>query len=684
MTSLWSFLLQTLMVSAVALVILAVKKLLEDKLSPRWQYGVWSVLVLRILLPVDLSQKNLFSIPLWVEIAKSNAEVHLNSAYSGMFEPIAVSGIFPYVTARPNSFTDWMFIVYVAGILFFLLKYLWTYVRLKNILKKSKTASEEILQKVQSVCKTYHLKSCSVVEVEGLSSAFICGGFKTVLAVPAGADLDEKIILHEMLHLKYCDTLQNIGWCILRALHWCNPFLQYVFNRIGNDMESLCDQRVLERLEGEERREYGVILLNMANEHYARAAGTSSISNGGKNISRRIAAIVRFKKYPEGMALVSVCIVLVLASMTVWGRTGTYDTEAFTPKRRSELETAMAMTRINRCTTLAGAIDTYAKALVHDNGIFLAAASSLDKQPELYEAMKQSSEDGWEVCHLRTGDELEYLDESSGYYIINLQKLSEERYVALISFDVRGFPDPDGSAIQQVILTEDGDVQHGSVRIPIEITKEDGWIVEETGKREFVPGYSMWEMNGVEPLRVLRATGDYGTFEARIRTIHYVEEKDKQNTMTFWKGSTISETPLLNAEFKDAYLDSCTEYSLEGKTVAEAPKTYVGTMRKYMDSADEVVEFPDEKVAGDMSGSNSDGYEWSSKYLGGESGGNSDGYEWSTSYLNGGWDGVQKDSGGDTRKLEADWTVKLPKYCKVQIYWEGNLVDEMLAEEVAP
>ena len=92
----------------------------------------------------------------------------------------------------------------------------------------------------------------------------------------------KRFLLHELMHRTYADALQNAFWCILRALHWCNPFLQYVFHRIGNDMESLCDQRVLEELEGEERRAYGKILLSMTDEKYARAPGTTSISNGGK------------------------------------------------------------------------------------------------------------------------------------------------------------------------------------------------------------------------------------------------------------------------------------------------------------------------------------------------------------------------------------------------------------------
>ena len=41
----------------------------------------------------------------------------------------------------------------------------YTYLRLKNILRKSPTASKNILQKVEAVCETYNLKSCRIVEV---------------------------------------------------------------------------------------------------------------------------------------------------------------------------------------------------------------------------------------------------------------------------------------------------------------------------------------------------------------------------------------------------------------------------------------------------------------------------------------------------------------------------------------
>ena len=51
MTDIWGFLLQTLTASGAAVLLLVVKAVFRDKLSPRWQAGVWGLLGLVLLLP---------------------------------------------------------------------------------------------------------------------------------------------------------------------------------------------------------------------------------------------------------------------------------------------------------------------------------------------------------------------------------------------------------------------------------------------------------------------------------------------------------------------------------------------------------------------------------------------------------------------------------------------------------
>ena len=310
MYNIWGFFLQTIAVSVVAGIILLLKKIFEDKLSPKWQYGIWVLLAIRILIPVNVSSYVIPQFALWMEMLKAGIEEKMHSAFTNIYMPIRVYHVIPYITKAPLSITDWLFVIYIVGVIIFLLKYLFAYIRLRMLLKQGNQVNTEVETKLHSVCDTYGLKACKMVAVNGLSSAFICGIFRPVLVIPAECDVDEKVLLHELLHYKHHDILQNIVWCILRSLHWCNPLVHFAVNQIENDMESMCDQCVLELLEGEERREYGHILLSMANQKYARIPGTTSISNGGNNISKRIAAIVRFKKYPQGMALVSICIIL--------------------------------------------------------------------------------------------------------------------------------------------------------------------------------------------------------------------------------------------------------------------------------------------------------------------------------------------------------------------------------------
>ena len=79
MTNIWDFLLQTLSVSLTAILLWIVKRIFEDKLSPRWQYGIWSILALRILIPVQSSRYILPKLALWTEALKAMIESGANT-----------------------------------------------------------------------------------------------------------------------------------------------------------------------------------------------------------------------------------------------------------------------------------------------------------------------------------------------------------------------------------------------------------------------------------------------------------------------------------------------------------------------------------------------------------------------------------------------------------------------------
>lgn len=372
MVNLWSVLAQTLALSVTAAVLLAAKRLFLDKLSPRWQYGVWAILALRALLPAGLLGRTL--VPggrVVLEAARLQVELPLSSVLTdpyGVTEVLAPVPLFPRGLPVPGSITDVFFYVYAAGVLLLALWFFRSYTRLRAAIRRGLSPAPEVLAQVEGVAARYGLKAPRrVVVLPGLESAFVCGPLRPVLALP-DRPVDDKVLLHELLHLRHGDVWAGVGVCALRCLHWCNPLIWYCCDRIQNDCEALCDQRVLERLEGEERRAYGVILLSMADGRYARAPGTSSMANGGRNIKARIQAIARFRRYPAGMALASGCVAVVLALTCLGGTGGAVEVPGGTD--RGAL--ALAQAQLNRPTTVAGALDTYAKALLSDSPLYYA------------------------------------------------------------------------------------------------------------------------------------------------------------------------------------------------------------------------------------------------------------------------------------------------------------------------
>ena len=372
MDNLWSVLAQTLALSVAAAVLLAAKRLFLDKLSPRWQYGVWAILALRALLPAGLLGRTL--VPggrVVLEAARLQVELPLSSVLTdpyGVTEVLAPVPLFPFGLPVPGSITDVLFYVYAAGVLLLALWFFLSYARLRAAIRRGPSPAPEVLAQVEGVAARYGLKAPRrVVVLPGLESAFVCGPLRPVLALP-GRPVDDKVLLHELLHLRHGDVWAGVGVCALRCLHWCNPLIWYCCDRMQNDCEALCDQRVLERLEGEERRAYGVILLSMADGRYARTPGTSSMANGGRNIKARIQAIARFRRYPAGMALASGCVAAVLALTCLGGVSGAAEVPGGTD--RGAL--ALAQAQLNRPTTVAGALDTYAKAILCDSPVYFS------------------------------------------------------------------------------------------------------------------------------------------------------------------------------------------------------------------------------------------------------------------------------------------------------------------------
>lgn len=536
MYDVWAFLLQTLTASGVAVLLLVIKAMFRDKLPPKWHFAVWGVLGLVLLIPAGIQGRYvLFNWRLPVEIIKSWCGDY---TFTQVLFPVPV-----FRFSFPKTIGQWLFPGYLLGVAVHAIKYLAAYIRLRLVLRQGKEVSPETMARIRQIAFAQKVKPCKAVEVPGLPSAFVCGVFRPVLALPAGEKLDDKILLHELLHLRSADTVWSLVICLLRCIHWCNPLLVYCADQAGNDLEARCDQRVLEQLEGEARRDYGRILLSMSNERYAKTPGSTCVNNGGKSIRKRIEAIARFKRYPAGMELVSVCAIVILAlSLAV----GAQATEVYTPNHQLpaaiSMDVALASARSTHCTTPAGAFDAYGKAILEQNGIYRAMCAPEAEQAQLAAELLHRNQTGvypeWDPGLPA------WPNAQSGYYVYNLTQAERNAYEGLLVIELN-YP-PDGQP------EKDGMMYLAVQKLRVE--KEQGrWVaipLEEFRAVEAVEQRLEWCCDAL-PGTVYSGMASGIRADVKIQTVHTVDStvQRESGNWLFGSSSYYDTAPKPNAAF---------------------------------------------------------------------------------------------------------------------------------------
>ena len=602
MTNIWGILLQTIEVSLVAILLFIIKELFRDKLSPQWQYHVWGILFVTILIPVGIFGTYLIpQISILIEMVKTIVERQLNSSYIFSYEAINISSIIPIIKSYPTSITDYLFLIYVIGIIVIILNYFIQYTRFNHLVSHSQEANEIIQKQVDEIVKTYHLKPCNKIVIADTPSALIFGVFHPTLILP-NKEIDDKILLHELYHLKYKDSLQSVIWSVLFTLHWLNPLMHFVLNQIKNDLEILCDQRVLEALAGEERRDYGRILLDMTNDLYPKAFASTSISNGTKQIKKRIESIVRFKKYPKQMVLLSICIAILLTPIA-FGGIGTV-TLSYDNKNEFSKEYSLASARLSHCSTMAGAIDTFVKGAITSNEVYLSAVLPTDKQENIQNEIKQ----------LSIGDEYSRYE---SYRVKNIEKIDSFTYQAIILIGEQNH-DENAVLVDSIYV------------LPIIITKNHGYKVELSGeiiqKQESLDNYFDGGIMDFIPSKTMIKDSEKGQIEIKYQSEYKIKQEPKKNdffNLVSYELTSIE--PNSSAEFEDSIFTTSYVY----KSFEEYDVYNVGMASLAYQNKPNMDDF-DDVVMGDVSGSSSNGLSFNFYSV------NED------------WDGIIKDSNLDS------------------------------------
>ncbi len=340
--------------------ILLARFLLRRHLSPAWRYGLWLLLVVRLLIPITpRSATSLFNLaglnPPWTGLtqalpaappgaapqATANApqkrrpgagdapDPH-DSRESGALgdRPPRAASLDPGPSAGPvaDGFGV-VFRIWIAGSCFCVLRLVWSNARFRlRLAGYVPVANAKLPADFDECLKAMGIhERVTLIETEEVNSPAVYGLWHKRLLLPQGtferfsSEELRCIFLHELAHLKRRDL--EIHWLVaaLQAVHWFNPILWLAFARMRADREMACDARALCHLDQGEGIRYGETILKLLEGLVRTPAipGLVGISEDKTQMKQRMRMIAAFKSPPHRPALAA----LLVAGLGVIGLT---------------------------------------------------------------------------------------------------------------------------------------------------------------------------------------------------------------------------------------------------------------------------------------------------------------------------------------------------------------------------
>lgn len=289
------FIQSTLLFSILFAGVWLIKQLFGKKLSAWLHYILWSVVVIKLLMPIsfesELSPWNFISIAGIPSVQNEDTstlpqsdsikqllneyqsnEIINNSAAApapGHRDPGQSDGSNQTRKAGPSitkiSWTQAVLYVWISGTAVFFIWLSVSALRIKRKIALSRWDNTPgwINEVFESCKKELGIKrNIRLVLQDSFPVPSIAGFVRPSLLLPGSIVSlpDEQqvrhIILHELIHYRHGDLIVTMLLNMLNAIYWFNPLVWIAFDLIRKDMEAVCDHSVLKNLGKNKRQDY--------------------------------------------------------------------------------------------------------------------------------------------------------------------------------------------------------------------------------------------------------------------------------------------------------------------------------------------------------------------------------------------------------------------------------------------
>ncbi|MCF6192940.1 MAG: M56 family metallopeptidase [Kangiellaceae bacterium] len=247
--SMFEFLALNSIYSAFLAFALLVVKLFIPKLPRAIEYGLWCLVLIRLVIPTDFSV--IYSLGylgnVWFDtqlpIVIKNNDWLSQWATQKLYDDAESS-----LTWFHLLLTLWAVISSLVAFKFIRLK-----IKLSKLLAIAHPVEQDWLAKIVNTWRREFevRRTIIIIDSDDFLSPFTFGVFFPVIFIPEQLlaekklELLEPIIAHEMAHIKRLDALWLVFQNLLQVIYCLNPVLWLAVGRLNSLREEICDQKVL-------------------------------------------------------------------------------------------------------------------------------------------------------------------------------------------------------------------------------------------------------------------------------------------------------------------------------------------------------------------------------------------------------------------------------------------------------
>lgn len=335
--------------------LLGVKFVLKYKMGARFQYMLWSVLIIGLVLPwtpnTPISvynyldaihmQQMIASIVDRITLSSSTnlANLQLDLDQTAVVDSNSSKVVVSTETQRPegrnaNEWTAFPFvyklmsIIWLAGILILTALTVIVNKRFSKNIGQALVKDQGLLSEFNNLRLELKVKTeIPLFKSRYVNSPSLLGLIHPRLLLPIGIEQTfslqqiNHIFLHELIHFKRKDIWINWLTQVLIISHWFNPLIWYAFNRMREDQEISCDALATARIDTKQSKDYAYTLVKLAETYSTtapRMTSLASLCGSNSQIKKRLIMLSnrKHKQASAKWSLIGVIVIGLIAFAT--------------------------------------------------------------------------------------------------------------------------------------------------------------------------------------------------------------------------------------------------------------------------------------------------------------------------------------------------------------------------------